>query len=60
MRRSLIYFDDYASPADNADCKIAYTRSYFYPDRANNIIFRFTEIKLNIQLDDATFSPPRK
>jgi hypothetical protein len=40
--------------------KIAFTRSYFYPDRANNIIFRFKEIRLNIELDDATFSPPRK
>jgi hypothetical protein len=55
-----IYFDDYASPAAGVDYKIAYTRSYFYPDRANNIIFRFTQIRLNIQLADATFSPPRR
>jgi hypothetical protein len=42
-----VYFSDYASPTGEPSDKIAFARSYFYPDRANKIIFRFKEIRLN-------------
>ena len=53
-----IYFDDYQTPKGAGGFKLPFTRSYIYPDRVNNIIFRLSDVTANMPLKDSTFSMP--
>src|SRR5215831_6751731 len=53
-----IYFDNYQSPKGASGFKLPFTRSYIYPDRVNNIIFRLSDVTANMPLKDSTFSMP--
>jgi len=53
-----IYFDNYQNPKGVSGFRLPFTRSYIYPDRMNNIIFRLSDVTANMPLKDSTFSMP--